>query len=131
MGHSERLPVGAKVTIYPRGKKRIYCADFWRDGQHCRMSLRTTNKKVAVTKAQRLEAQLASGDYQPPVTAVALRQAVDDYIEHLKTEDRSRRTTVKYSGILANLLDFLSERDIARLGQFTAAHFDKFRASRR
>jgi hypothetical protein len=33
-----RVRVGERVTIYPRGAKKIRCADFWQDGQprNCR-----------------------------------------------------------------------------------------------
>ena len=55
----DRIHVGEHVIIYPRGKKRIWCADFWRDGQHCRQSLKTTNKKIALHRALHLDAQLA------------------------------------------------------------------------
>ena len=43
---ADRIRVGDRVSIYPRGKKKIWCADFWRDGKHCRMSLETANKRA-------------------------------------------------------------------------------------
>jgi len=44
MTNPDRTPVGDRVTIYPRGKKKTYVADYWLDGRHCRKSLGTTNK---------------------------------------------------------------------------------------
>src|SRR4051794_21747228 len=74
----DRVRVGDHVTIYPRGKKKLWCADFWRDGKHCRLSLGTANKKVALQKALKLEAELAGGTYHKPPPAVTVRQAADD-----------------------------------------------------
>lgn len=51
----DRVRVGDRVTIYPRGKKKTWCADFWREGLHCRQSLGTANKKVALRRAMKLE----------------------------------------------------------------------------
>jgi hypothetical protein len=44
---NEKIRVRDRVTIYPRGKKGIYCADFWHQGKHRRSSLKTRNRKVA------------------------------------------------------------------------------------
>ncbi len=52
----KRILVGERVYIYPRGKTKIYCADFWYDGKHHRRSLKTRNLKVARQKAIQLEA---------------------------------------------------------------------------
>lgn len=39
-----RIRVGDRVTIYARGKKQIYVADFWDGGVHRKVSLKTSNK---------------------------------------------------------------------------------------
>src|SRR3989442_10605614 len=121
---SERVPVGGRVTIYPRGKKKTWVADFWRDGQHCRQSLKTANKKVALERAAQLEADLSRGTYHKPPPPILLRQAADDYLAFLETEGRARKTRVKYHGILDNLVAFLSSHKAMRLSQFTAIMFD-------
>ena len=71
-----RVPVGERVTIYPRGKKRIYVADFWSDGEHMRLSLRTSNKKIAMQRAMKLEVNLVDGIYHAPAPQVLLRGAM-------------------------------------------------------
>jgi integrase len=123
--------VGERVIIYARGKKRIWCADFWRDGRHCRQSLRTRDRKVALRRAMCLELDLAAGTYQPPPPPVTVRQAVDDYLTFLATEHRAPKTLVKYKGILGTLADFLAAQGAARLAQFTPVLFDRFRALRK
>ena len=105
----ERLRVGDRVTIDPRGKKKTWCADFWFDGKHHRRSLETCSRKVAVRRAVRLDADLLSGKYQAqrPATAATVRQAVEDYLAYLRTEGRARKTLTRYQGELYALRDFL------------------------
>jgi integrase len=126
-----RVRVGEHVTIYPRGKKRIWCADFWRDGRHCRQSLRTANKKVALQKAMRLELDLAAGVCHRPPPPITFRQAVEDYLAFLETEHRATKTLVKYRGILDTLVGFLADQRVTRLGLFSASLFDRFRRLRK
>src|SRR4051812_39962223 len=57
----KRIAVGLHVSIYARGKKRIFTACFHRDGIHCRQSLDTCNLKVAKELAARLEQELTRG----------------------------------------------------------------------
>lgn len=127
----DRIRVGEHVTMSPRGKKKIWCADFWRDGVHCRQSLQTANKRIALQRALHLDAQLASGTFQKPPPPITVRQAAEDYLQFLKTEHRSAKTLVKYQGILNVLAALLEEQGITRLAQFTTVLFDKFRAVRK
>jgi integrase len=126
-----RRRVGERVTIYPRGRKQIWCADFWHDGRHGRQSLRTRDRKVALRRAVQLELDLAAGTFRQPPPPVTTRQAADDYLAFLRTEGRAPRTLVKYRGILAGLVAFLAGRHATRLAQFTPALFDRFGAQRR
>jgi hypothetical protein len=62
-----RVRVGDRITIYPRGAKKAWAADFWQDNVHRRVSLRTSNKKVAVERATKLAADLTHGTcHRPP-----------------------------------------------------------------
>jgi integrase len=126
-----RIRVGEHVTIYPRGKKKLWCADFWRAGKHCRQSLQTANKKVALPRAMQLELDLARGTFHQPPPPVSVRQAADDYLAFLTTEGRARKTLVKYRGVLDTLVAYLTVHKAPRLTQLTAAMFDGFRASRK
>ena len=60
---NDRERVGDRVTIYPRGKKRILTAEFWHAGQHRRKSLGTSNRKVARRRALEIEHQLQRGEF--------------------------------------------------------------------
>jgi integrase len=127
----ERVRVGEHVTIYPRGKKKVWCADFLRDGRHCRQSLHTANKKVALQRAVKLDTELAGGTYRKAPPPLSVEQAAKDYQAFLQTEDRAPKTRVKYRGILKVLIAFLSEQKITCLNQITPATFDRFRALRK
>jgi integrase len=126
----ERIPVGDRITIYTRGKKKTYVADFWADGRHCRLSLRTGNKKEAVKRATKLAAQLDDGAFRRPAPPVSVRQSIDDYIAHLTTEGRARKTTIKYTAVLIGFATFLAAHRATKLPQVTTRHFDLYRALR-
>jgi len=126
-----RVRVGNRVTIYPRGKKKTYCADFWHNGRHQRVSLETRNKKVATQRAVKIDAALASGKYSAPVPPTKIDTAIGKYIDYLKSEGRARKTTVRYQGELDAFCEFCEARDIHRLGQITMLLFDEYRADRR
>lgn len=130
MEPNERIRVGDRVVIYPRGKKRTWCADFWRDGQHQRQSLKTSNKKVATERATKLAATLVDGTYRRPIPAVTVAETIDTYMAYLRIEGRAPKTMVKYRGIFNTFTEFLHELGITRMAQFTALHFDRFRAHR-
>src|SRR4051812_2744023 len=97
---SERIKTGDRVTIYRRGKKKLWCADFSQDGEHRRQSLRTRNRKVAADRAMKLSVSVADNSYAKPIPLAKLTDVVDQYIGYLEAENRSRKTLVKYRGIL-------------------------------
>lgn len=126
----ERIRVGENVTIYPRGTKQIWCADFWRNDQHCRQSLKTRNKKVALQRATKLSVDVAEGVFAKPPSQVTAAKAAADYIAFLKTKDRAQRTLGKYQANLDTFVTFLATLRVTALGQVSEVHFDKFRAAR-
>ena len=126
-----RIRVGERLTIFPRGAKKIWCADFWQDGVHRKVSLKTSNKKVAIERATKLAADLMGGTYRQAPPAITVKQAVEDYLTSLKTENRARKTLVKYRGVFDLFLAYLERQRVTRLGQVTAGHFDRYRAERK
>jgi integrase len=128
---SDRVRVGDRVTIYPRGAKKTWVADFWQDGTHKKQSLKTSNKKVAIERATKLAAELIGGTYQAPPPSVTVKQAADDYIASLETESRARKTVVKYRGVFDLFVVYLERHKVTKLAQVTAAHFDRYRAERK
>src|SRR5580704_15025214 len=98
MPERDRIPVGERVTIYCRGKRNTWTADFFENGRHHRQSLKTTNKKIAIRRALVLDSKLTGGTYQPPAPATMITSAKQQYIAHLKAEGRASKTIVRYEG---------------------------------
>jgi integrase len=136
---TERTLVGLRVTIYPRGKKRIYVADFHFDGRHCRMSLSTTNKKTATEKAIAIEHDLMNGcfnlenrqkEQKMPEPQISIETVSRDYVAYLKTEGRRRKTVVKYEGILRVFTKFANENGVSEIGKIDLLLVDRYRTYR-
>ncbi|MHC4180704.1 MAG: hypothetical protein ACYSWU_24655, partial [Planctomycetota bacterium] len=81
-----RTLIGERVRLIRRGKRRIFHADFWFDGQHRRRSLRTSNMKFARQRAVQLEAELVAGRFRREPPKVTIDDAVDRYLEFLTVE---------------------------------------------
>lgn len=128
---TKTILIGERVRIYPRGKKRIYCADFWYDGKHQRRSLKTRNLKLARQKALQLEARLLEGDLQPALTPMSLEKAIKAYLEHVRTENRRPKTITKYKGFFEVFRQFAKRNTVFRIGQVTLGLMDKYRAFRK
>jgi integrase/recombinase XerD len=125
-----RIRVGTYVTIYPRGKKKVYCADFWRDGKHCRQSLKTSNIKVARHRASIIDGELAAGTFQSPLPQTTIAAAVADFVAFNEAEGKAPTTRRRYRNLLGHLQTFLAGLGVTKLHHFAASHFDRFRAGR-
>ncbi len=128
---NDRIQIGDHVTIYPRGKRRIFTADFWHAQQHCRVSLKTRNKRTARQRALRLELQLANGEYLVRPKSTTIADAIDEYIKYLETEGRRIKTIVRYRGILSVFNGFSSDQGVKLLAQISTILVDRFRAERK
>jgi len=128
--NNDRIPVGERVTIYRRGRRGIWTAEFSQHDKHCRRSLRTANKKVAVRKAIQLENELSCGMLKPAAPATAITDAIKQYIEFLKSEGRAPKTVVRYRGELSTFEAFCNGRGARRLAQVSPSLFDAYRAVR-
>ena len=123
--------VGNRVRIYPRGLKRTYCADFWHEGRHCRVSLKTRNRKVAVDRAVALDNSLQEGTYEsrgPEVTVAAARES---FLAFVAMEGRAQKTRTRYAAELRTFQSFCEARKITRLSRVTPLIVDAYRAERR
>ena len=127
--HPERISIGDKLKIYPRGKKKTYVADYWLDNVHKKQSLKTANRKVAVNRATSLAADLLKGTVRQAPMTTLISESATDYVRSLEI-DRARKTTVKYCGILTCFITFLAAQKITRLERVTGRHLDLFRAHR-
>jgi integrase len=128
---SERIPVGNFITIYRRGKKQQFTADFWYGGQHRRQSLKTANLKIARQRAIELEGTLLSGGFKSKAKSVAIDVAIDSYLDFHRTERRRPKTLKKYSSFLKTFAQFAREHAVTKLDEVRVPLIDKFRAIRK
>jgi integrase len=119
------------VTIYQRGKSKIWCADYWHDGSHRRESLQTTNRREAISRAVKIDDELNSGTLRHVDSEVTIAAAKEQYLAYLTVEGRAKKTVGRYTGELTNLAEFCEANRIKSLAQVTPALFDRFRAMRK
>lgn len=133
---TERTLVGARMTIYPRGKRRIYHADYHHEGRHCRKSLGTTIKKVAMRRAATLEQTLETDPHLikeviMPTKSMTLTEATKEFVAFSETEGRRRKTVVKQRGILQRFTAFAIENHVREVADADLRLVDKYRAFRK
>jgi integrase len=129
------VTIGDKVRIRPRGKRGIYCAEFWHSGQHCRRSLKTANFEIARRRAVELEHALAAGQGHPldptPRKPITLAQAKDEYLGAKRAEAKKSRTITKYTDWLKSFTEFAERKGIRTLQQVDAQLFEAYQLARK
>lgn len=127
---AERMRIGDKVSIAPRGKRGIWTAEFWHNGQHRHRSMKTANLKIARQRALLLESELAGGEYVVPVKPLSVADAVRQFMDNRRSEGRAQKTLVKYQAELDAFVDFLIRHGVHTLTQITPHLFDRYRTER-
>lgn len=125
-----RTQVTDRVTVYPRGKKKLYCAEFSYQGRHCRKSLKTTNLKQAKDLALDLDRELRTGTYSEQRDDLPLEDARERFLSQKQTEGRAPRTLTRYRGELERFCEFARSHRSTRLSQVTPHLIDKYRETR-
>lgn len=125
----ERVAVGDRVVIYPRGRRRTWTAEFSLNGRHTRKSLRTSKKRIALQRATGLAAKLEAGTYAAEV-ATTIREATSAYLAYLKTEGRAPKTITRYQGELNRFGDFAESHGVRKLSRASLGLLDAYRAER-
>ena len=125
---NRRERVGEYVNIYLRGRR--WWAEFMADRKQERASLGTRSKKEARRRAIQIDADLISGKYRPQKRAPLIRDAVDTYMDYLKTEGRRDGTLKRYGPELDRFADFAAKCRVKRLSAVSLVLMDKYRAWR-
>lgn len=125
----ERIAVGDRVVIYPRGRRRTWTAEFSLNGRHTRKSLKTSKKRTALQRATGLAAKLEAGTYAAEV-ATTIREATSAYLAYLKTEGRAPKTITRYQGELNRFGDFAETYGVRKLSRVSLGLLDAYRAER-
>lgn len=127
----QRFQVTGAVSIVPRGKRGIWCADFNHEGKHRRKSLKTRNKRVAEERARELDRELRENELPASLKAMRIDAAIDAFIEAKKTDGHAHKTLVKYEAELRNLEKHVAERGVVTIPRLTLILYDGYKASRK
>jgi integrase len=133
MSENRRRPAGSEqvgdfVSIFLRG--RTWYANYQHEGKQFRPSLKTTNKKEALSRARKIENQLQEGRFQAPVRPVTIGEAKDLYLGHLNALDKSPKTLGKYAYILGKLEEVAKAIGVTKLKDVNLRVLDKYKAAR-
>ena len=121
-------PIGNLVRIFKRGQ--TWYANFQLDGKQHRKSLKTSSKKEARRKALLLEADLLQGQYQPQAKPPKLAEVVADYMKHVRTEGRAKKTITKYEHVLGLVEELAEELGRSCIQDIDLSFVDEYRHRR-
>lgn len=120
-----------RYRLEPRGMKRIYSVSYWHNGKHRRKSLKTTNLKVAQRRLREFAYKLEHGEYNEVSRKLTIMALHLQYLDYLRTENRSKKTIAKYTRVLRVFAEFLDSVGIVKAHQLQPTHFDSYRAAHR
>ncbi len=118
--------IGDIVSIFRRGNR--WYANFQLNGKQHRPSLKTTSKKQARSKAIRLEADILEGRYAKQRKAPAIEQVTSDYLSHLWTEKKAKKTLQKVELVKRRVLNLASRRKARSILDINLSFVDAYRA---
>jgi integrase/recombinase XerD len=120
--------VGEFVRIYKRGK--TWYANFQADKKQERQSLKTSNKKLALRRALKIDAQLSAGQWKATPDAATVEEAITAYRDFLRAEGRAAKTLSKYEKVFERIADLAQARRIRDLSGVDLKFVDAYRRIR-
>lgn len=123
--------VGVHTSIYLRNG--VWYLNAQIRGKQKRISLKTTNKKKARSKALDLERQLLEGDTKKTVSSelVSIADGIEALIQSCEAENLRPKTIAKYKQVLKDVNDFAESQDIYYLDQLDFRFVDAYRKFRK
>lgn len=132
---SERIRIGDHVTICPRGKRRTYTAEYWKEGTHHRVSLKTRNQKVAKDRGRAIDLEIAEGIFptrRKKQLKISLADSIAEFIDYQRDEGCRRKTIVKQEGILLRkFAPFATAQGVRHVCDASLRLIDKYRSGQR
>ena len=120
--------VGEFVRIFRRGK--VWYANYQAGRKQHRVSLKTTNKKVAQRKALRIDTELATGQWKPATETATVEVAIAAYLEKLRADDLAAKTLGKYEMLLKRIGALAVDRNARDVSHLDLGFVDAYRAMR-
>jgi integrase len=135
---NDRIAVGKHVTIYCRGTKGIFVADYHYvdpngQRQHIRKSLKTRQRRIAEQRARKLDDQIENGELKTESIASpkTIEQLAAAFVESKKTDGCSKKTISKYECETKLFGNFLADKGVTRLSAVTPHQADRYKAYRK
>jgi integrase len=120
--------VGEFVSIFDRNGK--WYANYQHDGRQVRRTLKTSSKKEARRRALVIEKEILVGEHKHLKRAPLMKDVINQYLDHLRSEGRMEKTIGKYKFGLDLLLEIAERQHRTRLSQLDVALVEQFRAER-
>jgi integrase len=123
---SER--VGQYVRIYFRGAS--WYANYQRDKQQHRESLKTDNKKVALRKAAQINAEITAGSWKAPIARFTVIQVAESYIATCTSDGLKPSTLKKYGTTVDRIVTLADLRRVDEVNGLDLSFMDAYRKMR-
>ena len=122
----EFLPVTERVSIYLRG--RTWYVNYQHDGQQIRRSLGTANKKEAILRAHRIEADLDRGSVPDQVRVATIGDVCAANLQSAEVEGRASKTLSKYRYVTKFIQQHAERNRRSHVAQLNLDFADSWRA---
>ncbi|MEI8381034.1 MAG: site-specific integrase [Planctomycetota bacterium] len=128
-GPQEFTPAGERISIFLRG--RTWYCNYQHNGRQIRRSLSTQNKKEAILRAQRIEADLDRGAIPDQIRIASLEEICQGFIRSAEVEGRAPKTLAKYRNVVEQIKAQAEKCNISNVTQLNADFADTWREALR
>jgi len=121
--------IGKFVRIFKRDERKesSYYASWTKDCEQFYQSLKASNKIEARKKAEEIDFALSENEITVIDRPETIAEATDQYINYLKSEDRSPGTIKNYKPVLNNFSKFCKENKVEKPEDLCQRLLNKFR----
>ena len=123
------FPAGDRISIFLRG--RTWNCNYQHNGRQVRRSLGTQNKKEAILRAQRIEADLNRGAIPDQIRIATIEEVCQGFIRSTEVEGRAPKTLAKYRNVVAQIKAQAEKSKISNVSQLHADFADSWREALR
>lgn len=124
--------IGEHVSIFKRDDN--WYAQWQSRKEQIRRSLKTKNKKRALSEAHKIEQSFLNNGTERPVaekSPIFIRDAIEKFLSHHETDGRAEGTLKKYRQVLSMIADFAESQHIDDLDDLDLDFIDQYRKQRK
>lgn len=123
-------PIGKSVQIFQRKKEGIWYASYTVELRQVTKSLRTTKLNIASKLATEISDDLDRNTHTVIEMPESLEEAVNQFFEYLKSENRGKGTIKRYRPIFNRFLDFCKNKKVTQFKQLDQRLLELYREDR-